>query len=182
VTARYLIRPNASKTAGVTLPMYVSAADGRLALVANVDFTSTNFFIGFIVERTKDAAGVVTADGAFVWRGSVLDGDGWYVIPGPNSGAQVILPERGNFPAVDPGLGRSNSSGDLALAPGMIFLGKAFYLATVTHGGSTDFTGGAAFTAAHLGATRTFMSLTGAVRAADSTIGAVAGVLAIPWE
>jgi hypothetical protein len=162
--------------------LYVSGGDGRLMIADSVDFSRPDSANIVIVERLRDETGALTDDGTFVFYAQAAAISGHYII---HHDAGVLIGPKTNigFPSIDPTFFRSNYGGNLGLSPGLIFLGKPYYLLPLVCGGLQDFPGGVVFTANYLGADRTYLSLTGGMRTEASAWARNATpYLCVPWE
>lgn len=167
----------ASKTAGATLPLYASAAAGRLWLMENADFGSSTFGTLIGCERTCDESGNPTADG-FVWFGHFSSSHYWQTIP--RTGSAGI--EQSGWPVFEPSIGKGVVGTDIAFAPVLTYLGKPFYMKALVAQNTGDIAGNTTFTANYLGAVRTYLAMLGAINPAFNRSGAGNSVMCLPWE
>jgi hypothetical protein len=154
VGTRRTLLAGASKTAGATLPTYMSGGTGRLTIVANADSSANNFTLGLTVERTKDATGADTGDGIVFVSGTTTTVKTCVIPFGGSVPADASVP-----PCLGPAdAGQASSGTDVALSPGMVFsAGKALFC-MVLGMASGAIPGPATFTTTYLGSTRTFVS------------------------
>lgn len=172
------VSASAVKTAGVTLPTYISAGPGRLALLVNCDQASATFAMVCVVERLKTGDGANTGAAISTYLG----------VSSANYQLQTVLFEAApslvtQSAAGFPFLGLSdphcipNVGQDLAISPLFICLGKWYYAWPIAYR-KADLTDLVPFTISHLGGTHTFLPLGSIWAGATLTTDA----LAILWE
>lgn len=181
VTATRSLPPAGTKSAGITLPSYVSGSSSRLNFCTNLDSSSPQYFMFTGLERTKLADGTDTGDG-IIFYSSSNNGGFFQVIPFvgtlPTSpGANVSI-----SPASAACGGFSTVGTDVALGPTLAIMGKTYFASWCTYA-FADIGELVPFTVVHLGATRTYMPLGDGISYQYSNIAAATGTsIAMLWE
>lgn len=178
VSARHALATTTSRTVGATLPLYASAAAGRLWMMVNADFASSSPAMLIGCERTCDEDGNPTVDG-FIWFSSRDTSNFWQTIPRVGSAAT----EMNGWPVYEPSyIGKAVIGADIAFAPVLAYLGKPFYMKALVAGNTGDLAGNTMFTADYLGAVRTYLALVGAINPQFNRGGLGNSVMCLPWE
>lgn len=146
---------NASKTAGATLPSFMSVSTDRLVMVLNYDSADTNFGFGLAVERAKDSSGVNTSDGAVHMTFGALGVNTTQQLPrfGPVPSSQ------GSTAGVFPNVAYTGHGSDSILLLPVVAFGEPRWLSSLAIVDDAAVTLGASFTAAPFGASLTFLPL-----------------------
>jgi hypothetical protein len=167
-----------AKTAGATLPSYCSGSSSRLSLCTNLDASNGAFAMLHLVERTKTAAGVDTANGIVCFSQGATSGGEFQVIPAAGS-----VPAIGNRNMAVSLAGATSSVGpNVALSPTIAPLGKLFFAswAAYLHADLGELV---PVQADHLGASHTMMPLGDGLSQIAPVQGTTTGhSLAILWE
>lgn len=164
VGARQQVMPTASKTAGVTLPAYASAATDRFSYAYNYDGAATTFCSAGGIERTCNANGVPTADailtchvGANGHKAQIIPPVA-VAVPGSNSTGNVNLPGTPGQSGGD----LSTINNNVGLIPVIFVCGQPFFMRALLQYKNADITGGTTITATAAGATHTYQCFSSA--------------------
>lgn len=166
-----------TKSAGITLPFYVSGGSGELFLAFNVDTAAITFGSLVGVERPKDSNDSPTSEGVLVSALSPLSVKAQYV-PASGSVPAVVA---SNWCSVAPGMWSRSAAGASAdAAPVFIPIAGVWRFSRILLTGSGDFAAGGTMTTSMLGGTHTYMAMD---RACTSpSVNGVSSGVAFRWE
>ena len=152
--------PSAS-TIGTTKAVYCSGSTNRVWLAAGIDWVTAANSYFFCVERTRDAAGVDTADGFFLqmnWSSS----SGSFMQTGLWAGGASVGAAIGPLFPINISASRMAVGPNVGLVPGLFYQGKPFY-PVMLGAQAADIPGNLTYIVDYLGGDHTYLSLAGAI-------------------
>ena len=176
-TNRHQLSPTTAPT-GTNKNVYSSGAANRIWLAYGIDWATNSFSTFIIVERTKDATGVDTADGFMMMLSngsSTVIFQSALFLGGTSSqtSAGCLVPIIS---------GRGSVGADIALTPAVYYQGRAFY-STTMGGQVADVPGNLVYSVNYMGGTHTYLSLAGAVTPYMGMVGSGSTVFPqVLWE
>lgn len=162
--ARVQETPNSVKTAGATLPSYVSGDGSRFLLANNCDSANAAFVLILSLDRLRDGTGTTTTDGVLFFCCSlqtaatiqtIINGTANTAI----AGAGCVAGPTASTTSTRLGAGLSVVGSNVIVMPFIVAAGQMRYSMNFVVFNNNDITGNATFVANNLGSTHTYQSL-----------------------